>query len=199
MGQEELKRALVREAEERVRSLWSEAEAEIAELRDELAERNYRADTEAARKRQSDSAALQAESQQRITGFRRRACLEAESRLLERLQELARELLPSFVAQHREKWFAALVEELPEHAWQQVSVHPDDIPQAEKLFVDAELKADDGIVGGLIVKGAGGRVQVDNSLAKRLERLWPELISLLIGKIREKEPFDETASPETGS
>ena len=199
MGQEELKKALVGEAEERVRSLWSEAEAEIAELRDELAERDHLADIEAARKRQTALGALRTESQQRITEFRRRACLEAESRLLERLQELAKLQLPSFVAQQREKWFAALVEELPEHAWQQVCVHPDDILQAEKLFVKAEVKADDGIIGGLIVKGEGGRLQVDNSLSKRLERLWPELISLLIGKIREKEPYDDTASPETGS
>lgn len=199
MGQEELKRALVREAEERIRGLWSGAEAEIAELRDALAERNHLADSESARKREKALATLRAESQQRSTEIRRRACLEAEARLLERLQGLARELLPALVAEQRGRWFAALAEELPDHAWQDVRVHPDDRQQAEKLFLKAVVKADDDIAGGLIVHGEAGRVRVDNSLAKRLERLWPELISRLIGRIREKEPFDDTVSPETGS
>ena len=153
MGQEELKRALVREAEERIRGLWSGAEAEIAELRDALAERNHLADSEAARKRETALATLRAESQQRSTEIRRRACLEAEARLLERLQGLARELLPALVAEQRERWFAALAEELPELAWQDVRVHPDDRQQAEKLFLQAVVKVDDDIAGGLIVQG----------------------------------------------
>ncbi|MCK4536739.1 MAG: hypothetical protein KAT93_06975 [Desulfuromonadales bacterium] len=199
MGQQELKRALVREAEERIRSLWADAEDEIAALRNKVAEQNKAADADAAKERQDALATLRAESWQRSVATERRAGLDAETLVLARLLALAGELLPALVADDREGWFAALADELPEYAWEEVRVHPDDVPHAAKAFVKAEVVADDTIAGGLIVSGDAGRIRVDNRLAKRLERLWPDLLPQLIDEVRKKESLDDAVPPETTS
>lgn len=62
-------------------------------------------------------------------------------------------------------------------------VHPDDQGLARAALPQALIVGDRRITGGLAVKGQGGRMRVDNTLAKRLERAWPELLPKLLSEL----------------
>jgi V/A-type H+/Na+-transporting ATPase subunit E len=79
--------------------------------------------------------------------------------------------------------FAALEAELLPCQWETVRVNPADAELAEVRFPGARIETDGGITGGLEVAADGGRVRIDNTLEKRLERGWPELLPRLMNAI----------------
>ena len=66
-------------------------------------------------------------------------------------------------------------------------MHPDDAAGARRIFPQADIVADDGIGGGLVASGADGGMTVINTLAKRLERLWPRLAPEILRDVVEHE------------
>ena len=89
--------------------------------------------------------------------------------------------------------FQALAEEIPDCHWQRIIVNPRDKAAAGVRFPAAEVLVDPGISGGLEVQSADDRIRIINSLEKRLEHLWPELLPDLFIEIRplagDDEPF----------
>jgi V/A-type H+-transporting ATPase subunit E len=100
--------------------------------------------------------------------------------LSERLSRLATSLLPQFREQQYRELFEALVRELPPYAWETVRVNPEDTAMAGRYFPEAKIVPDTRISGGMEVDGDGGRIRIVNTLEKRLERGWPELLPDLI-------------------
>lgn len=199
MGKDELRKALVREAEERIRNLWAEAERDIAELRGQVAAEQEEQERRLEQRLQEEMAVIRSEADQEAWQVAQRTRLEAEQRLGERLQALARKLLPELVAADRERWFCRLAGEIPAGDWCQVRLQGEDRPFAEKLFADAELIVDDGLAGGLIVTDRDERLRIDNSLGKRLERLWPRLLPELIRAVRKEVSAGAVAAFEEDS
>ncbi len=111
--------------------------------------------------------------------------LEARSALAERLFGLAHGMLGRYRGEGYEAMFDALVRELPPHEWQRVRVNPSDRRLASDRLPAAEVVPDDAIVAGIVVEDAGGRVRVDNTLGKRLERAWPRLLPAIMNEILE--------------
>lgn len=199
MGKDELRKALVREAEERIRNLWAEAERDIDELRGQVAAEQEEQERRLEQRLQEEMAVIRSEADQEAWQVAQRTRLEAEQRLGDRLQALARKLLPELVAADRERWFCRLAGEIPAGHWCQVHLQGEDRPFAEKLFADAELIVDDGLAGGLIVTDRDERLRIDNSLGKRLERLWPRLLPELIRAVRKEVSAGAVAAFEEDS
>lgn len=197
MGREELKKALVVEAEERTRALWAAAEAEIDALRDQVALQREEQEAREARQLETAVTDLRAACRQQALDAERQTVLQAESDLAERMQALATTLLPRLVAADRRTWLTRLVVELPDHPWEEVHVRPEDLEIAKGLFPGAEAVPQETMAGGVVVTADAGRIRVDNSLEKRLERRWPEILPLLFTEIRRKVSEDDDPSATT--
>jgi V/A-type H+/Na+-transporting ATPase subunit E len=186
MGQEQLIEELRRIGEESAEAIRKEAEAEIEQLRSEAAVRLQTLRGDAAEHR---SAACAEESRAILAGASgraRRIRIAAENNLAARLYEEARRSLPRLRDRDCDRLFALLAAELPPLKWEQIRVNPADLDNAGQHFPEAAIVADAAIDGGLEASCHGKRIRVDNTLEKRLERAWPELIPALIRKIEEE-------------
>ena len=192
MGESELKIALQREGEEQVRAFWQAAEKKVAKRRQELKEEQEQLRLEAERQLQSEVSrrrnSLLAESRMQVMASR----LHAEALLDERLQGLASQLLTELTEKNREVLWQALCAELPPAEWGQITVSQASQGLAARDFPMAEIELDDAIAGGLIATSSSG-VRVDNSLACRLRRAWPDLLPQLMSELRRLVDSDETA------
>ena len=194
MGRRELEAALLRDGEDMARQIWQQAESVAARLREETGQLRARQRSSAGSRWQADSAALREET---LTAARRQARqrrLAAESAVAARLQRLAEGLLAELALTGGEGLFLALAGEIPDHPWQQVKVNQRDRSSAKKRFSQAEIQSVEGISAGLEVLSEDGRIRILNSLEKRLEHLWPELLPELLKILRPLAGDDETVA-----
>jgi V/A-type H+-transporting ATPase subunit E len=183
MGTGELLAALRSEGERKAGVIREEAEAEAARLKGEVAATlsllRQRYAQEQARAAEAEEGAILAEAYRAA----RRIRLAAAERLAERLFKLALALLPHLRSGEYPALFAHLATELPPCEWETVRVNPADVEQAAALFARPRIVPDPSISGGLEALAEGGKMQVVNTLEKRLERGWPELIPLLLKEV----------------
>lgn len=184
MGQTELEAALRRDGDDRAREIWAHAENEAERLRSEQKTASEREEHDVNAELETEllllTTAKQAEAARRAQLLR----LEAEAALAERLRELADQQLSKMAAAGGAKLFQALASEIPDHHWQRIQVNLRDQPLVAELYPQAEIEISDEIFGGLIVQTEGGRIQIENTLGKRLHHLWPELLPELMVELR---------------
>ena len=101
--------------------------------------------------------------------------------------------LPKLREINYENVFAQLVKELPDCQWGKILVNPVDMNLAAKLFNKNIVQPDKTIKAGLIAVNADGKIIVDNTFEKRLERKWSLIIPELINKIEKKYGQSESA------
>jgi V/A-type H+-transporting ATPase subunit E len=65
-------------------------------------------------------------------------------------------------------------------------VSPQDLALARLHFPGAEIQGDPAIGGGFAATGDGGSYQVVNTLERRLERVWPLVLPLLLREAEEE-------------
>ncbi len=183
MGRAELTLALKQKGESEARAIWTQAEAEAERYRQQK-------EQEAAGKRQHCSRQAEESSLEecrhvewRVAKRVRRIRLQALQEIALRLEEIARAELPEFVAERRALLLSEAAASLPAAEWAQVTVHPHDVPQARKLFPGKRIATDDAITAGLIVATEAEAVRVDDSLLRRLERIWPELVGRMLAEL----------------
>lgn len=192
MGYTELIDSLRKDGEENINRLWSDAQAEadsinagtdrrIAELR----EKHVRL-LDAARREQEVSILADARRQARLIR------LSAERDLAERLFPLALSLLSELRDSGYRDAFTSLAKELPDAAWTKVRVSPLDEAIAREHFPHAQVIPDDALSGGLEVMREDGKISVDNTLNKRMEKAWEDILPLLLkdisGEVYSHEP-----------
>ena len=186
MGRAELIASLYREGEQKAREIWRQAEAEATRLEADGERTLKQKQTEA----ESFQARLIANEQRPVlrAGERKARSIQAKAKeeLARELYRLARACLDQ-APEKDDQLFAALVAELPSLRWQRVRVNPADRIRAERYFPRTELIPDPEIFGGMEVIDESGRIRVDNSLQKRLERAWPEILPGLLDAVLQKE------------
>ena len=99
--------------------------------------------------------------------------------LSERLFSLALSCLGELRGEGRKKAFMSLYKELPDVKWEHVEVHPGDMEYASEVFPEASIKPGDNISGGMRVMNGNGKICITNTLEKRLERSWEDMLPLL--------------------
>ena len=79
--------------------------------------------------------------------------------------------------------FEKLVQELPEQNWQTITVNPDDISRTENIFNNCTIQTDPAISGGMVAESMNGKIIVNNTFKKRLERSWPTLFPAIVREL----------------
>jgi V/A-type H+-transporting ATPase subunit E len=184
MAYRELIDALRQEGEEKTAALRRELDVEAARLEEESAGRAGRLRNEFERRL---AEAVVDQRRELLAAARKKgelALLAAENDLAEGLNRIARASLPLLRGDDAELLFTLLAEELPSADWERVTVNPADAGAARGLFPAAEIVADDAVAGGLAAVASEGRLRVDNTLEKWLERGWPELLPALMEELR---------------
>ena len=97
-------------------------------------------------------------------------------RLSERLYRISHASLGRLRNQEYEGFFKNMAAELPLLPWKTVRVNPEDVGIARKHFPGAEIITDEGISGGMDVITGDGKFRVINTLEKRLERAWGDIL-----------------------
>ena len=172
-----------REAEEQAERIVEEARREAEERRREAlqeAEDELREELRAEREREENDV--------------RRQVMEAREELLGRVRETARELLDEAAASE------AYRRELPARIREALACLPEDRevvlrcpPSLEEAIREAlsgtdgrvRVETDDG-GAGFRASTPGGTITADASLARRLERDWTDLASLVLEKLEER-------------
>ena len=194
MGQPELEAALRRDGENQARAIWQSVEAEAGQLRQETAQTLDLQRQSVAARREGEIAALHEAALAKARKQAQTSRLTAENRLAQRLKSLASGLLEELALAGGEKLFLALAAEIPAYPWQRVKVHRRDEPVARATFPTAEILAGEGISAGLEVQSEDGRIQVINTLEKRLEHLWAELLPELLIEFRQQAGDNEVVT-----
>jgi V/A-type H+/Na+-transporting ATPase subunit E len=183
MGYHELIASLRREGEEKADEIRRMAIAEADRIKGESAAEMQALRDGYARRR---AEAVAAEEGRLVADSRRQAeriRLHAEATLVERLYGVALDSLAELRDERYAGQFARLVGELLPCAWETVRVNPADAALARSHFPCARIEQDSAISGGVRVSGEGGRLTIDNTFEKRLERCWPELAANVTAKV----------------
>ncbi|NIQ96834.1 MAG: hypothetical protein GWN87_23600 [Desulfuromonadales bacterium] len=196
MSDSELIETLRYKGEQRVRALWTEAEDEAERLQTEKEARLEKAREEIAQQLEQAEQSQARERLQQALEKSREIVLDAEHVLASRCYKLAAGMLGRLGGEDRRLLLRKLAEEIPEASWARVSVNPLDRDAASRLFPQAEIVTDEAISAGLAVSTAGGRIEIDNTLEKRLQRLWPALLPELMQQIRGKLDVQEPSQEE---
>ena len=179
MGYRELIEAITREGEEKIAELRREAGAEGERIRTSAAAGIEVVREEASRRLAAATAEAMGEAEVRGVEEGRRIRTEAEQALAERLYRLARCSLGRLRVDP-DRLFTLLAAELPAADWERVAVNPADRAVAGRTFPGAAIVDEPAITGGCEAEAEGGRIRIVNTLEKRLERGWPELLPEIV-------------------
>lgn len=184
MGYQELIDALQKEGEEKIHTIWKEAEAETQRIREEALKRleGLRAGFSDIRSSsiKDQAEAILSEAATKAKTIR----LLAEKELSERLYRLTVNSLPLLRNEKYKDIFSAMAKELPPRRWKTVMVNPEDERVAKEYFKDSDVMPDSNIIGGIDVTEIDGLIRIVNTFEKRLERLWPEILPGMVNDIR---------------
>ncbi len=184
MGRRELLEALHREGRETMDAIAGRVAAEESRLRSSADVRREKMRLEHEREREllcgDRHRTLRSKALREAALLR----LRAEHALSLRLYERARTCLKQLRGAGGEQLFPALAAELPAVPWHTVWVNPGDALPASGCFPGASVIPDETLAGGLKAATADGSLTVDNSLEKRLERVWPDLLPQLVAELR---------------
>ena len=196
MGYQELIAALHQDGEAQVETIRRENDAAAEQIRAETSARLQQLRSDSDRKL---AAAIATETKGRLAAAAQRVRmirLAAERELAQRLFALAQRSLKLVAAQDGESLFVSLAAELPPGGWEEIKVNPLAVEVARRLFPEAEILTDASISGGLEVSRGGGTLRIVNTLEKRLERGWPEILPLLLQEVCQETVRDGTAEPD---
>lgn len=193
MGLEELLNTLKKNERKQIEDIWHAAEDEAETLRTQVAETisditKTHAD-QIANACQKSMRAIFSETETKTRGKK----LFAYQALEEALKNAATMQLPLLRQHNYEKAFASLVAELPERQWEKIVVNPADLELAAQFFAPEIIHADATISGGLLAETANGRIVVNNTLEKRLERKWPNILPGIIAEFEKQYEKSGTA------
>lgn len=184
MGQTELEAALRRDGDVRAREIWARSELAADRLRQEQQRLLEREEHDANALLQTELLRLKTARQTEALRGAQRCRLDTEDTVAKRLRGLAEKQLSAMAAAGGAQLFRNLAAEIPDHHWQRVQVNLRDRALAAELFPHAEIELCEDIIGGLVVLNEGERIQIENTLGKRLQHLWPELLPELMAELR---------------
>jgi len=186
LGLEELISTLKKNEQKQIDDIWQTVQSEADALRKQVAD-----EIAATTKKHTDQLASACQRSMRSiysdTEIKtREKKLISYQALDQALRNTAVKKLPSLRQGSYSKVFADLVAELPQRKWENIVVNPADLEMAAKYFSADIIYPDEAISGGLIATTAEGRIIVDNSFEKRLERKWFQIFPAIITELEKR-------------
>lgn len=176
MTYDKLIESLCKDCEEKIRLIREETDSEIEKLRTEAVDK-IKCMTEECKRAQSLS--IKERTDAIISDAEKTAnaiMVASENSLSERLYSMAMNCLSFLRNEEYNIIFKKLIDELPKLQWQQIEVNPKDVEIVKRYFPEANVNASSAITGGIDVRADNGRVRIINTLEKRLERGWADIL-----------------------
>ncbi len=183
MGSKELIESLRRASEDRVKQIWKETENDAGQIKAEIARKLAQLRENCARKESIAATSAQIAAVSEANNRSRTFLLTEERALSDRLFSLGRASLPCLRGADYQEIFGKLARELPPLPWKTIRVNPSDVDLAKKMFTGAEIIPDSTISGGLDAMTEEGKIRVNNTFEKRLERAWVDILPDLLKEI----------------
>lgn len=180
MDCEELIKSLWLRAEDKIRTIDRESMEEEARVEMEISLKINRLREEYEKTAAAESAKTAGHILSEAQAVVRAMKLENRRRLSDRLYMLMRSSLVLLRNMEYSVAFNVMAMELPPLPWASVRVNPGDAGIAQKSFPDSDIIPDQGISGGMDVTTGDNSVRVVNTLEKRLERAWDDILPDLI-------------------
>jgi len=186
LGLEELLNSLRENEHKQIDDIWKTANKEADSLRSQVAEaldavtKKHAEQLAAACHKSTGLIFLEAENKAQSQKLLAYQALERAAR------RAADRELSSLRTRNYQAVFTRLVRELPGCRWEKILVNPADQELAAKFFAPDIILPDPDISGGLLAFAKGGKIMIDNTFEKRLERIWPEIFPAIIKKIEKK-------------
>jgi V/A-type H+-transporting ATPase subunit E len=183
LGLEELLGSLKKNKQKQIDTIWQAVNSEAESLRQQIAEaitditKNHAEQLASACKKSMRSIFSETEIKAR------KKKLFAYHAFEQALRNAAVKQLPVLREKDYDTVFAQLVAELPERTWEKIVVSPADLDLAAAFFSAGIIDPDPRICGGLVAITDGGKITVDNTFEKRLEKKWPHILPAIIEKI----------------
>ena len=173
--------------EELIESLWQEAEKKIGAIIRETDEEETRINNEALLRinrlredcQQRCFAASGKRTEETLSEAKKKARLiniAEDLWLSERLYRISQASLRMLRDRDYQGSFRNMAAELPPLPWKTVRVNPEDAGIAHEHFPKAGIIIDDNISGGMDVMTDDCKIRVINTLEKRLERAWVDIL-----------------------
>jgi vacuolar-type H+-ATPase subunit E/Vma4 len=193
LGLQELLNSLRVNEQKQIDSIWQEAKNEAEKLRKQVDEA-----TADITKNHTDQLASACQKSMRSIFSEteisvRTKKLFAYQALEQTLRRAATAQLPALKDENYEDVFARLVAEIPERKWERIIVNPADLDLAANFFTANIIHTDPAISGGLIVTSAEGKIIVDNTFERRLERKWHHILPEIIANLEQRYEKSGTA------
>jgi vacuolar-type H+-ATPase subunit E/Vma4 len=198
LGLEELIKTLRTNQQSQIDEIWQTAEAEAASLRDQTSDaiasltENHTDSLVCSCRKSIKTIISEAETKAREI---RLMALES---LRRSLYENAAKQLHNLRKNHYDKIFEKMTQELPKLNWETITVNPDDVSMAKSFFNNCKIQDDPTINGGLVAQALDGKIIINNSFEKRLERNWSTLFPAIVRVIEkeyvESEPLTESTT-----
>jgi vacuolar-type H+-ATPase subunit E/Vma4 len=194
LGLEELLNTLKKNEQKQIDEIWHAAKSEAEALREQVAEaidsitRNHNEQLSSACQKSMRSIFSETEIKARAKK------LVAYQALDQALQNAAIRQLPVLREHNYELTFKELVDELPGRKWEKVMVSSADLQLAAKFFAVDIIHPDSAISGGLRAVTADGKIIVDNTFEKRLERQWFHIFPAIIAEL--KKQYEKSGTTE---
>lgn len=167
-------------------ALWQEAEAEAASQQHEWQRRVDQARNDLERSLTHFEKETLEPRLTTASTRSRQGCCQTEIDLAQRLYRLAGEQLPTLAGERSPALFERLAAEIPDQDWALVRVNVQDRDAAERIFPQCTIETVPEIAAGLEVASEDGEIRIDNTLNKRLERAWPDLIAAIMEELRKR-------------
>lgn len=186
MGLQELLNTLRKNEQKQIDALWQAAKSEAEKLRQQVDEA-----TADITKKHSDQLASACKKSMRSifskteTNVRTKK-LFAYHTLEHALLKAATKQLPALRKKNYENVFASLAAEIPDIKWEEIVVNPADSDLAAKFYRAKIIHTEPAISGGLIAIAAEGKIIVDNTFEKRLERQWHHILPAIIANLEQR-------------
>jgi vacuolar-type H+-ATPase subunit E/Vma4 len=198
LGLQELIQTLRDNQQSQIDQLWQAVKAEAAKLRDQTSKaisdltEVHTDNLVCSCQKSVRTIIVEAESDAK------RIKLVAVDSLGKSLYDSAVKLLKDLRKDNYAAVFHKLLQELPDQEWETVTVNPDDVQHTENLFKNCTIMTNPDINGGMVASTMDGKITINNTLEKRLERSWSTLFPGIIREIEkeyaESQPLTESTS-----
>jgi len=112
--------------------------------------------------------------------------LEIEHFISQKCKEYAEKLTEEIWKESAENFFKRHKDEINNEGFKTVYVNTADKKLAEKCFPHANIVPTETITGGFIAENKDGTFLIDNTIKSRFEKIWPEILPEIMGKVYEE-------------
>jgi len=173
------------QGEKQIAELWEQARLTLENEQKSMSQSLVRKIEEAkweSQRRAEQHVQVSLLEARRLAGADRAKAFQA---FAERLWRQSLISLPELKKNAGKELLSNLLAELPQLEWTKVILHPSDRQQAEDIFPNVPVEEDEAIEGGFILEAEQGCIRFVNTLNKRLEMTWQELVSDMVAKIKD--------------